>query len=523
MSRAALVVMHIEDGGYAPVDDGPAAEALDAYFAGPQGQTQMLHTTGVALTVAGEAYHVYHAAEDQWHTLADDAVTANRQGISFKIDGRTVKKSPADIVVRLWNPHPRNPYAADSPVRSNLGTLEEVRRLTDHIASQLDSRLSGAGVLFLPSEIQFAAPDGADPDAPAADTFMLALGEAMMAALERRGSAAEKVPLVVTAPGDSLDKVKHLTFWTPLDAAAGSMRDSAVKRLALGMDAPPEILLGVGDSNHWNAWIVDEAAIKAHIEPPLAVVANAITTAYVQPALEGVVPDPQNYIVAADTSQIRLRPNRATEAVELYDRGELNGDALRRETGFDPADRPGEQELRTWLLRKVATGSTSPEQTVAALRILGADLGIEPDGGENRPPGDDMRTDARRRVRDARRPDIPRAVAEKEQRDTALSAACEPLVLHALTRAGNKLTTAQTRDGLAGVSPHLRHTRCPGQPDRLLDGAWEFAAETLHGVHPNPAAVVTVLDGYARSLLTARAPHTREALAAAIAPVAEAS
>src|SRR4029079_12876610 len=95
----------------------------------------------------------------------------------------------------------------------------------------------------------------------------------------------------------------------------------------------------------------------------LAVCSYAVTSEYLQPSLEGLVPDPENYFCIADTSSIRLRPNRSAEAIELFDRGELSGMALRRETGFQPEDAPPVEEFTKWLLRKIAIGSTSPEMT----------------------------------------------------------------------------------------------------------------------------------------------------------------
>jgi len=518
MSRARLVVMRIDGDAHVPVTDGPAAEVLDAYFGGQQGQEQMLRATGVNLTITGELYHAVVGADEQWYVLPSGSVQQDRaKRLTARIGSRRVQLGDSDMVIRVWTPHPRNADEADSPVRSNLSNLEEVRRTTEHVAAQLDSRLAGAGLLLLPSEIQFAAPAGIDPQANQADAFMQVLGEAMTTPIKDRSSAAAVVPIVITAPGEYLDKVQHLTLWTTLEASVIGMRDNAVRRLAMGMDTPPEVMLGNADSNHWNAWVADEASIKSNLEPRLGVVAHAVTTGYLRPALEGLVPDPGSYVVLADTSAIRLRPNRSSEAIELFDRGELSGASLRRETGFDPADAPTPQELAQWLLRKVATGSTSPEQTTAALGRLGAELGIAPPPGTNSAPGDDRRMDARRRATDTRAPDIPRAVAEKEGRD-GLVAASEGLVLRALERAGNRLCDARARaDGLGAHPAHERHLQASGNPDKLLDNAWSTAPELLAGRSPNPAAVVAVLDQYVRGLLTSRTPHSRQALIAVLA------
>lgn len=520
MSRAELKVFHKEVDVYLPVDKGPASEAMDAYFGGVQGQEQMLHQTGVHLTVPGECYHVMVDDED-WFVLASGSVTQDRMGqVTVTISGQRHIIADGELASRFWTPHPRDPAMADSPVRSNLGTLSEIKRLADHASAQLDSRLAGAGVLFMPSEIQFAVPEGIDPQLNQADAFMQVLGEAMMTPIVDRSSASAIVPIVVTAPGDSLSKVQHLTFWTPLDEATIAMRDNAIKRLALGMDVPPEVLLGVADTNHWNAWMVDESSIKAHLEPRLGVVAHGVTVSYLQPSLQGLVKDPENYVAMADTSKIRMRPNRSNEAISLYDRGELAGDALRRETGFMREDAPEYEEFIGWLLRKVATGSTSPDQTVAALKQLGIDLGILGEGGVNKQPSDSLRTDTSRRsdrATNKRTPDRNRALTRSDNGQAAVAAACDVLVWRALERAGNRLCDAKARaNGLGTIPATQRHLTASGNPDHLLEGAWVTADEVLNRYTANSGELLSALDMYVRGLLTSNAPHSYDSMVAAL-------
>lgn len=518
LSRAVLVAAKRDGPTYVPLDSGPAADTMQAYFGGQARQAEMLQQDGIHLTVSGEMYHLAYGKDDTWTVLAGRNVKQSGKKVSVTIAGERIVLDDDDLIHRVWHPHPVHIEQADSPMRSNMSILAELQQLNAHVLSQLESRLTGAGILFMPSEIQFSVPDGVDPQANLADAFVQLLGDVMSTAIKDRSSAAAHTPIVVTAPGEHLDKVQHVTFWTPLDAAVIAMREHAVKRLALGMDTPPEVMLGIGDSNHWSSWLVSEEAIKSHLEPRLQVIVNAITTAYLRPALVDLVPDPESYVVLADTSQIRMRPNRSSEAIELYDRGVLSERSLRRETGFDEVDGPLSDEFVRWLLKKVATGSTSPEQTVAALKELGADIAPAILSGVNRPPGDDIRIDTRRRVLDQRKPDPARATDEKMERDMgmALVAAAEVLVYRALERAGNRLLNQRTKR--SDDTPVCeRYLTASGQPDVLLDGTWDFALKVLEPLHPRPAAVVSVLDLYVRGLLTAQVAHTREALCAALA------
>jgi len=520
MSRAKLVVAKRIEDTLVVQHDGEAVEALAAYHGGLQGQQQMLQQAGVHLTVAGEFYDVL--VKDMWAVLANDKVNGTSGSLTCDLgDGsRTPIQSKKDMAIRVWTPHPREPLRADSPTQSNRGTLAEIATLSDHIAAQLESRLAGAGILWVPSEITFPTPKEADPSASVADQFMAVLGEAMVTPIKDRASASAIVPIVVTAPGEYLEKARHMTFWSELDAETINMRDNAVKRLAIGLDTPPEVLLGMGDSNHWNAWLVDEAAIKSHLEPRLQVICHALTDAYLRPALTGAS-DAEDYYVLADTSDIRLRPNRSREAVELYDRGELSGTALRRETGFLPEDEPKGEEEREWLLRRIASGSTSPEQTQAALRLLGADLGPLPIEGEMQPqPTIPPVLQPRRSLEghpEHRVPDLQRSTKDRESREGMIAAA-DALVYRALERVGNRLCNGTMKAQLADTPSHWRYMYVDSVPENAVDGAWAFAAEVLEatGSPVDTARICAAIDGYVRFIINDQRKHHRDLLEAAL-------
>ncbi|RPJ77437.1 MAG: hypothetical protein EHM24_00030 [Acidobacteria bacterium] len=526
LSRANLVPAKREGRMLVPIMDAkdPATEAMEALYGGPQGQAQMLQLFGIHTTVAGEVYIVNRAARDDWNCLAAGKVTQLGNGASgtvrlqadFGTEGGPESLSPQDLVIRTWTPHPRDPTRPDSPVRANLNTLGQIRSYDAHINAQVRSRLAGNGILFLSNEVDFPVPAGADPAASPATHFMKMLAEAMMTPIENPEDPSALVPIVAMVPTDSLGKNEWIKFWTDLDEKVVEMRDAAIKRLALGLDVPPEVLLGVADANHWNAWLSEESAVKAHLEPKLAIIAYALTEQYLQPALKGLVPDAEDYFVIADTSGIRLRPNRSQEAIELYDRGELSGIALRRETGFQQEDAPGDEQVRIWLLRKIATGSTSPEQTQAALHLLGADLGLLPDSGANRPPPDDQRTDVTPELPNRNPPSRRRAEERATREQSSLAAACDVLVYRALERAGNRLRNAHPRTDTTKMAPTDVYKHLAGDPDHLLAGAWDCAFAVLEPYTDDADGVIATLDFYVRGLLGSHRDHSQVVMAALI-------
>jgi hypothetical protein len=518
MSRASLYAATREpDYTLTKQETGPAVDAMVDLFDGEDGQAQMLSAIGIHLTIPGECYLVGRAPvpdrdeapdEDIWEIVGTEEMkhTGDRWGIDYQDGNRILWLDDSAVVIRIWRPHPRRRIEADSPVRALLGTLAELEFLSRHVMAQATSRLAGAGVLVLPQGMTFPAPpenSGLPENATDADIFMSVLGESMISPIHDPGSAAAVVPVVITAPDDVVDKINYLTFWTELDQHAVELRTEAIRRLALGLDMPPEIVLGTATSgssaNHWTAWQIEESSIKATIEPLLELVVNALSVGYLQP-----ITDNPSDAVGYDTSQLRLRPNRSKEAIELYDRGELDGEALRRETGFSEDDAPDAEEFKAWMLKKVASGSTTPEQVADALVALGImqirDTAESPPTQERPAPS----------LRDHPQTGPP----EPDTQVASLEAVGDALVFRALERAGNRLRSMkQIRPACAAADTYLFVDTKPGDLDRVMEDAWTCIPRVLSRLTPLQQQVVEhALDTYTRNLLLTKADHDRDVM-----------
>jgi hypothetical protein len=512
LSRATLHAATRTAKGPKRQDAGAAADAVHDLFNGPDGQAQMLAALGLHVTVAGEAYLVGRKPEpdrgeradegDIWEIVGVQEMRhrGRRWFIDYYDGTRPLELSDDAVIIRIWRPHPRRRIEADSPVRALLPVLREIEFLTRHIMAQVTSRLAGAGILMLPQGMTFpAAPADANlPEgASSADIFMAVLGEAMTAPILNPDSPAALVPVVVTVPDELVGKIEHMTFWSDLDQHAVELRTEAIRRLALGLDMPPEVLLGTAGLNHWGSWQMEESSVKAHVEPLLELVTNALTIGYLLPLTDDV-----NDLVAYDTTALRLRPNRSREAIELYDRGELDGEGLRRETGFTEDDAPTNEEFKRWMLRKVAGGSTTPEQVADALRALGVI--------EVRATAEEKPTQGPPRVPSLR--EHPETGPPKQEPAKDLIAACEVLVFRALERAGNRLrATKQMRPN--GVAASDVYQFVPSQPrdlDKLMEDAWTCVPRVMSRVPElQRAVIVAALDSYCRSLLLSQKEHDR--------------
>lgn len=512
VSKASLGVERLNDEGtdYEPVTSGPAHEALMEFYGGPTGHSEYLRDSAINLSVPGEFFTVSwkEGGMRWWRTVPRDQVST--VGGKTNLSGERI---PDDglLLFRQWEPHPRNWQSATSPARALLPTLGEIHRLSQHVQAQVISRLATNGLFLITDQVDVSPPEGlVDEDKVASmssgDAFVAQLTAAMEAAIADRSSASAVVPIVLTVPQDAIEKFRHITFWSDLDEHSQTMRDDAIRRLALGVDLPPEALTGTGDLSHWQAWLTDETAIKAHTQPLLGRITSGLTQAYLHPAIREQVPDWGRYRIAADDSGLRIRPNRSKESIELYDRGELSAKAMLRENGFDDKDAMDPAEREEWITKKVASGSTTPELVAAAIEKLGVFLGA-PTYIESQPV-QEARPD--RSLKDHPTRDFP------ERPDAALVAACDMLTLRALERAGNRIKqVAGTRPEGITAAEYYQFSPSTGKAanaDYLLEDAWTHVGE-LALEHGLPEEQLTeALDAYTRQLLANKAPRDKAVL-----------
>lgn len=510
----------------------PAAlAALNSLFGGEEGQEEMLRLLGVNFTVAGEAWVIGQDGEagDDWRVAA--ACEVYEEGQRLKVEGEVL--DPGALGIRLWKAHPRISSEPNSPSRAVMPILNQIVTLSKVIDAQANSRLTGNGILFIPQEIELPAIpvtlNEGDGDATsmqqldAAASVTKRLIDIAKIAMEDRDSAAAQIPLIIAAEGQYLEKIQHLDLWSKFDEAVREIIAGLVDRLAIGMDMPPEVIKGTGEMNHWGSWSVEEAAIKVHTEPLLGIITASLTTGYLRPWLESQgVENAAQYTFEADTSKLRLRPNRSKEALELHDRGAISRRSLLIENGFDPdIDLMDEQEYRQWLLQKIASGSTTPDQVAAAAQLLGV-VGL---------PGEIEQGQITQEARPTRSLEQhpERRAPEEEETTTApgvqaaagapfvvdgLVLAAEQMVYRALERAGNKLKTKMGGRNLGCEAAELYLSVASistKEADDLLQDGW--AAVDRFDYPIDKLRLRSALNEFTFMLLCMQKPYRREALA----------
>lgn len=537
------------------VDSGAEVDALKEIAPTVRDRARLIRDYMLHYVIAGECYLIARDRTDIdpdfgskapiWEIVA--VTELRRLGDDWEVrldNGNWQTLKTGDPVIRMWNPDPNDRREAWSPIRSLLPTLKEIEWLTAHIFRQVRSRLMSAGVWFLPDNLTFPAPPADSVEGGAetiatlneAEQFMLSLAASGMAELDPEEVAFPTVVMADPSAVAQIDQKQLIQFWSEIDDKAMLLRSDAVRRFALGMDLPPEQVLGssglavtgaggsAGSVNHWGVWANEEQTISAHIEPALDTFVGTLTASFLRNAVDGT-----QYVIGYDTATLRLRQDRSKEAIELYDRGLLKGEVTLREVGFDPDnDRMDDDEKKMWLLNRIVGGSASPEQIQAALTLLGVTLPLTPSPAPGSGQAEGKALPGRSQPPSLE--DHPYEGPPREQHDHTpapfalnspeIVAASEVLVLRALEKAGNRLLNdgKRGRDRDRSTPLHLVHMAVASES---TFGASDFdlgLASTVFGDLPavQRARIEGRLAGFCENLYANRAPYTRDGLREAL-------
>lgn len=353
--------------------EGPAAELMKSFGGGVAGQAEIMKRITVQLSVPGEGYLIGEEVDgvENWTVRSVDEIRS-QSGTYYVMDETSVNTgqdwrplAPDNLVHRVWRPHDRYYHLADSPSRSARDIMRELELVNRKIVAEYLSRLASAGLLGIPDDITFPVREEfADQPNPLVAEFI----EIAAQAIEKPGTASSVIPIPITGPAESIEKLRHIDFTLKIDEKVIEKRDSAIKRLATKMDMPAEILLGMGDVNHWGAWQLEEGALKTHIAPVAELISGSFTRGYLLPRLKASGEDVTDIVVWYDLSELALRPDRSGNALDAYDRLEISGEALRRELGFDEDDKPDDAQLTEQALKVII--HTLPSGAASALSQL---------------------------------------------------------------------------------------------------------------------------------------------------------
>lgn len=419
VSRIRLYAAVVDDPAEAPVSveksntvDTQLAEAakraLNRLNSAYGGQSGLLKDAALNLQVTGECYLVQvperigSGLPESWDIRSVDELQVDSKGNyviqprrevgggvpSAMSAGKGAIVLPKEAFIgRIWKAHPRYSQESDSSLRGLLDLCAELLLLNRTFRATARSRLN-AGALYLPDGLSVAA--APDPDYPydengnyneqynpeeSADDFEDQLIDAMTTPIKDEDSASAVVPLIIRGPAELGDKIKQFKFERSFDASLVARADRVLERIMQGLDVPKDVVTGLANVKYSNALQIDEALYKAHIEPLMLLIADALTVVYLRPYLIAngySEADVKRLHVWYDPSLIATRNDRAADADMGFEKMAISFDTWRRSHGFSDQDAPTPQELALRLI--LSKGMITPELTEGMLAAVSPEV-----------------------------------------------------------------------------------------------------------------------------------------------------
>lgn len=262
----------------------------------------------------------------------------------------------ADVVVEITQEDPADSKLTDSPVLASIQVARELilSRQQSRVAAR--NRTAQLNTVIYPREGA-----GGDPD-----EFERKIVRVMTEPLADEMSAASVVPNVIGFQGDRIAQWRTIDLTGPVDEKLHEKIERLVRQLAVILDIPPEIMTGLGDSSHWNAWEISEDNWLGHVEPMAKLIGEAISLALAQ----ATDLDASTIEIEPDPAPLLKRRPSLPDVLNAYQLGLVKAEWTRRQLGANEDDAPEPGELR--LLGNPAVGLPTivnvPQGTVENLR-----------------------------------------------------------------------------------------------------------------------------------------------------------
>lgn len=304
------------------------------------------------------------------------------------IETEVIYLPPNAFVGRIWRSHPRYSLDPDSSLLGVLEHLDELLMIDRLSRSTIRSRLNN-GIFALPSELdQEQGSDGeADPENPEladevadlshdiATPIEEDLMDALLEPIKDETSSSASMPVFFRAPGDRIEQIKHITFSRPYDPVILQRNEKIMERIMTALDLPKDVMAGFANLKYSNALIIEEALYKAHVEPLILMIVDALTVMFLRPVLRGlgVSEDIVSRVtIWYDPAAITAKPDKASAATTGFEKDMVSSAAWRRENGFSETDAPTQLELAQKMA--IAKGLLSEPITEALLNTIIPDI-----------------------------------------------------------------------------------------------------------------------------------------------------
>ena len=384
VSRVRLYAAINDDKSFTPIDAGDfiesieetqvpeqtkkaceaAKKAVDSLIYNAEGQQSgLMRELALNMLIAGECFLLFFGG--QWIVASIDELTEGGVSGNWSLKRRRDQNDDVEIpegtfVARIWRSHPRFSKEADA---SMMGVLDacEMLVLNEQTIRHLQRSQLSAGVIFVPTGINPAT--GGD--------MVEVLAAAARDPIEDEASIASVSPTVATGPAEIGKELRRVELHRPIDDVLVGIGQRALDRILAGLDVPKELVSGLAEVKFANAVVLSDDLLKAHIEPLVLMICDALTTVYLKPSLikDGIDPQlVQRFCIWYDPSQITTRPDKSQAANDGYQHKVISAKAWRAARGFTEHDAPDEAEI----IKRIALEKAQPDpgQSLVLLESL---------------------------------------------------------------------------------------------------------------------------------------------------------
>lgn len=351
---------------------------------GPGGLSGFLRDYALNMSVAGECYLV--SIKGQWYIKSSSELVVDAGGNVLLRPQRTganngqvssTGSALGDIplpkstpIIRIWRGHPRYSQEPESSMLGLREACDELITLQRMIRTVARSNMN-AGILFL-SDSLVAAGASVDEDIATEqemdEALVKTLYDNFIEPIVDETNAGTAVPTILTGPAEAGKTIQYIEINRKIDQYLVERCDRTLERILQGIDMPKDFVTGLANIRYTNARSIDESLYKSHIEPMVLMLVDALTTAYLWPALQKKFPkinrEDLSYLgVWYDPSEIVTKANPAESADKGFENYTLSADAWREAHGFSDAHAPSETEIAVRMLQK----ATLPPEIITSL------------------------------------------------------------------------------------------------------------------------------------------------------------
>lgn len=297
-------------------DENNAEDTLRAVFGNDL--SDLVRKMALHAQVAGAFFLIRDEASREWDVVTWPA--------GYKVRQRLER---ADIRIEVVQEDPADPKLTDSPVLAAIPVAREL------VLSRQQARVAARNRTAQLNTVIYPQEGTADSDA-----FERKLKRVMTEPLSDEMSAASVVPNIIGFQGDKIDQWRTIDLTGQIDEKLAERIERLIRQLAVILDIPPEIMTGLGDTNHWGAWSIQEDNWLGHIEPMAKLIGQALAVGLARAAdvdedLIEVEPDP--------APLLKRRP-ALSDVMAAYELRLVSGEWARRQLGASEEDAPEEVE-----------------------------------------------------------------------------------------------------------------------------------------------------------------------------------